>query len=146
MPILSVALVDSYQRETRKLFEMETQADLATYLATAAAFLTDLLAVTQLGLVRADIIIPSGVAGSAPAAGSNVDDGVTISGYSTDGNGAKASVKIPGPETAYINADGTVDVENVALAEYLAHFEAAGAFTVSDGETIASWIRGQLDR
>lgn len=146
MPYLSLTLKDSYQRTTKKLYELEEQVDLATYASVVAGFVTDLLAVTELGLVRADIILPAGIAATSPGANSNIDAGATISGYTSKGNGAKAVVKVPGPEVTYIQPDGTLDLADTDLAAFLDNFEDAGAFTISDGEYVTSWIKGWLDK
>jgi len=95
--------------------------------------------------LRADLIIPMTLGASPPAAGANVDVGATASGFLDIGGGKKASMKIPGIAAALVSADGTVAIDGV-VAAFLANFETAGAWRLSDGEQIESWIRATLDR
>jgi len=145
MPKLSVTMVDAYGRTTHRVYGLETQVDLATYATVVGAFSTALEAVTDLGVTRMDIILPVVSVDFVATAGGNVDVGATASGLITDGLGKKAATKIPGIKPALVNSDGSVPIETV-IATYLAQFEAAGDFTLSDGETIASWLKATLDR
>jgi hypothetical protein len=145
MAKLSVSLVDAYGRTTKRVYGMDSQVDLATYLSVAAAYVDALQAVTDLGTVRVDIIIPSGEAQTAAQAGANVDRGGTFSGFIEDGNGKKASLKLPCPKLSLVNDDGSIPIEG-AVATWLAEFEDDGDFTLSDGERVETWIAGSLDR
>lgn len=145
MPILSMTLNDAYGRETHRRYEMETQVDILTYQTVADAFSAALQAVTDLGLVRADLILQGITAPFAVTAGANVDTGATFSGYIDGEDGKKASMKLPGVKPALVDADGSVPITG-AVATWLASFETAGAFKISDGETIDSWIKGALDK
>lgn len=146
MPWLSLTYVDDYGRTTKRLIECEAQATLAEYEGIATAFGAAAQAVTDLGLIRIDLILDTLVEGFVVTAGANVDTGATFSGFITGGDGKKASHKLPGVKPGLVSADGSVDIENEFIAAYLAQFLAAGALQLSDGETIASWIRGTLDR
>lgn len=146
MPKLSVTLIDAYGRTTHRVYGMEDQALLADYTAAAAAFLTDLGGVSDLGVVRADLIINvDGVEATDPVAGANVDVGATFSGLIVDGNGKKASAKVPGIKASLVSADGSIAISG-ATASYLANFEDEADLNLSDGEQIDSWIRGSLDK
>jgi len=146
MAKLSVTLVDAYGRTTHRVYGMETKATLAEYTAAAAAFLTDVGLVSDLGVVRADLILNvEGVEATAAVAGSNVDVGATFSGFIVDGNGKKASAKVPAIKPALVAADGSISITG-AVAGYLANFEDAADMNLSDGEQIETWIRGALDR
>lgn len=143
---LSVTLVDAYGRTTKRVIGMEDQVLLADYNTAAAALLTDLAAVSDLGVVKADLLINvDGVEQTDPVAGANVDVGATFSGWIALGDGKKASLKLPGVKAALVSADGSVDITGV-IADYLANWETTGDFNLSDGEQIASWIRGALDK
>jgi len=146
MPQLSLTLVDSFNRTTKKLIEVETQADLATYLGLAQGIVDDLEDVTDLGVSRVDLILDAAGTGFAATAGSNIDTGGTIQGYVASGNGKKASTKIPGVKLSLVDADGDLDLADAALAAWLDNFETAGACRLSDGETIDAWIGGHLDK
>lgn len=143
---LSVTLIDAYGRTTHRVYGMEDQTLLADYTTAAAAFLTALGNVCDLGIVRADFLINvPGIEATAATAGSNVDVGGTFSGLIVDGNGKKASAKVPAIKPALVAADGSIAISG-ATATYLAEFEEDADFNLSDGEQIDSWIRGALDR
>lgn len=142
---LSCSFVDSYGRPTKRVYGMEDQADLAAYLAVVADFVADIEDVTDLGLVRADLIIPVTGADFDVTAGANVDVGGTFSGFLDTGGGKKSSLKVPGIKSALVNSDGTIPITGV-VATYLADFETDGGFNLSDGEQISSWIKGTLDK
>lgn len=144
---LSLTFEDSYGRRTRKLVEMEHQALHADQVAVAVAFSTALEAVTDLGLVRADIIYQAVDPGFDPTAGSNIDVGATFSGVLYDADGEKASLKIPGIKAALVDPDGSVPLTG-AVGAALAFFVQATPFDLllSDGETIDHWLAGSLDK
>lgn len=145
MPILSMTLADAYGRQTTRRYEMETQVDILTYQTVADAFSAALQAVTDLALVRADLILQGITAPFAVTAGANVDVGGTFSGYIDGGDGKKASMKLPGVKVAFVDPDGSIPLVG-AIDTWLSSFETAGAFRLSDGETIDAWIRGTLDK
>lgn len=146
MPVkLSITLVDAYGRTTKRVYGMEDQVLLVDYLTAAGAFLTALEAVTDLGCVRGDLLIPVGTAPFDVTAGANVDVGGTASGFIADGDGKKASMKIPGVKASLVSDDGSIAISG-ATATWLAEFEDAADFNLSDGEQIDSWIRAALDR
>jgi len=144
--LLSLTMQDSYGRQTRRIIEVAVQTTVAEMITAAGVLSTALEAVTDLQLIRADWIVRAVDAGFAAQAGSNVDVGGTVSGLLTDGNGKKGSLKIPGIKAALVNTDGTIKLEDTDMAAYLALFEAAGGSFISDGETVASWIKGTLDK
>jgi hypothetical protein len=146
MPFLSLTLIDDYGRTTKKLVEMSDQVDLATYTSVAAGYITELQAVTDLGVVRADLIIDAITAGFAVTAGANIDVGATFTGLISSGNGKKASLKLPGVKPGKVSADGTIDVAEADIEDWLELYGALGDFELSDGETVATWLRGTLDK
>jgi hypothetical protein len=146
MAKVSLSLIDSYGRTSKRVYELEDQATIAAYEAAVTAFLVDYQAVSDLGVVRCDLILTAVVPGYAVTAGANVDVGATFSGLVDGGNGKKASLKLPGVKPALVSADGSVDIEGVEIAAWLDNWETAGDFQLSDGETIATWLRGVLDK
>lgn len=143
---LSLTLVDDYGRTTKRVIGMEDQVLLADYNTAAAALLTDLAAVSDLGVVKADLIINvEGAEQTDPDTGANVDVGGTFSGWIALGDGKKASLKIPGVKAALVSSDGSIPITG-DIAAYLANWESTGDFNLSDGEQIDSWIRGALDK
>jgi len=123
---------------------MEPEALLADIQVNVAAFLAALEAVTDLGCVKANIIIPATTPEWAETALASVDRGGTFSGWVNEGM-KKASLKIPGIKLSLVAADGSIADAGVT-ATFLDEFEDAADFNLSDGEQIESWIRGALDR
>lgn len=142
---MSITLVDDYGRTTKRVYGMETETLLADYQTNAAAFITALTAATDLGCVRGNLLIPITDPTFAVTSGANVDVGATASGWINSGTGKKASMKIPGIKATLVSADGSVAISGVT-ATFLALFEAAAKFNLSDGEQIDAWIRAALDR
>jgi hypothetical protein len=145
MPKVTISLNDSYGRTARKVVEIDEQATIADYITATQSYVNALQAVTDLGAVRVDLILEGIVSGFAVTAGANVDTGATFSGYIQDGDGKKASHKVPGIKPALVNPDGSVPLAG-ATATYLQEFENGEDFLLSDGEQISSWIKGTLDR
>lgn len=141
---LSVTMDDAYGRTTTRVYGMEDEALLANLQTSAGAFLTALEAVTDLGCVKANFIIPVTTPEFAETAGANVDVGGTASGWVEAGM-KKASMKIPGVKASLVDSDGSIDITGV-IATFLALFEDAADFNLSDGEQIEAWIRAALDR
>lgn len=141
---LSVTMDDAYGRTTTRVYGMEDEALLANLQTSAGAFLTALEAVTDLGVVKANFIIPVTDPAFAETAGANVDVGATASGWVEAGM-KKASLKVPGIKPALVGSDGSVAITG-AVATFLALFEDAADFNLSDGEQIDTWIRAALDR
>lgn len=144
MPIVAtVTLRDDYNRLTRKKYETETDL-LATAQANVGALLTAFALISDLGVESVTYSFKDTGDASAPVAGSNVDVGATVQGRVASGE--IVALKIPGIKAAKVGANGSIDLADVDIAAYLDAFEPAGTFTVSDGETVASWVRGDLDR
>lgn len=142
---LSCTFVDSRKRTTKRVYGMETQIDLAAYLAAATAFFTAYEPVTDLGLIKADLLINVTGEDWAFTANSNIDVGSTYSGWLDTTAPKKASLKIPGIKMTLVDDDGSVPITGV-VATLLAEFETAGDFNLSDGEQIDTWIKGSLDK
>lgn len=145
MAKLSVTLIDDFGRTTNRVFGMEAQTLLADYVTAYGTFFTALEAVTDLGCVKANLIIPVDDPSWTVISDVNVDTGGTATGLLEAGLGKKASTKIPGVKLSLVGGDGSIAIAG-ATATYLAHFESAGDFTLSDGEQVTSWIKAFLDR
>lgn len=141
---LHLTLDDAYGRTTSRVYGMEEETTLAQMQTDAAEFLAALEAVTDLGCVKATISFEVTSPEFAETAGANVDVGATASGWITAGQ-KKASMKIPGIKPALVAADGSVAIA-AATATFLALFEDADVFNLSDGEQIDTWIKAALDR
>lgn len=145
LPLLSLTLADSFGRTTTKLFEMKQELLHADQVLDAQGIITELENVTDLGVIRADIIYRGVDAGFAPTAGSNIDVGATFTGYIVGGNGKKASLKLPGIKLSLVDSDGSVPISG-AVDTFLNDFEEDMVLYLSDGEQIDSWISGRLDK
>lgn len=141
---LSVTFDDAYGRTTTRVYGMEDQVLLADYVTAYTAFLTALEAVTDLGCVKATLMLPVSSPEWDEIALASVDRGGTFSGWVNAGM-KKASMKIPGIKLSLVAADGSI-ADAGATGTFLDEFEDAADFNLSDGEQIESWIRGALDR
>lgn len=141
---LHVTMDDDHGRITHKVFGMEEETTLAQMQTDAAELLAALEAVTDLGCVRARISFEVTNPTWAEQTDANIDTGGTFSGW-VDAGQKKASMKVPGIKYALVGSDGSIAITG-ATATFLALFEDADVFNLSDGEQIETWIRGSLDK
>lgn len=146
---LSLTLLDGYARETTKRMEFVDQVLLADYVLISNDFMTELAACTDLQIIRASMVITDGL--SLPAqdpAGSNIDVGATFAGFLHDGEGKKATWKLPGVTMSFVGAGGTIDLAQGAIETLLENWEYLhpNSLLLSDGESIDEWITGTLDK
>jgi len=141
---LHVTLDDDHGRTTHRTYGMEEVTTLAQMQTDAAELLTALEAVSDLGCVKASISFDVTSPEYAQVADANIDTGGTFSGWINAGM-KKGSMKIPGIKYSLVGADGSIAIAG-AVATFLALFEDADVFNLSDGEQIESWIKGALDR
>lgn len=143
---LSFVFIDSYGRHTNRRYEVETQTLKADYGTLATAFAAEIEAISDLGLESVTLLRPLGVS-HAVTAGANVDVGATFNGLLSGGEGKHASIKMPGFKASLVDPDGSIDITDADVDAFLDRFlTAAGDFLLSDGEQMASWTRGTLDR
>lgn len=147
---LSITMVDGFGRTTSKRIEFQDHALLVDYVLEANNFMSDLAVVSDLQIVRADMVINDGLTlPETNPAGSNVDVGATFVGYVYGGEGDKAVFKIPGIDLSYVDSLGNIDVADEDIESLLARFvhgDDSVGFYLSDGEEIATWIGGTLDK
>lgn len=143
---MHLTLEDAFGRLTHIRREMQPHALLAEYQAEIDNFVTDLTAVTDLGVVRADFYQTGLSTPTAAQAGANVDVGGTFVGWAEDTPGKKISTKVPGIKTTLVSPDGSIDLTQAEIVAFLANYADAGDFYISDGENVADWIKGSLDR
>ena len=143
--LLTLTLIDSRGRPTKRRYEITQQADLAAYIAVCATLIGALEDITDLGLARADMIIMHPTEGWVAGEDSNIDVGATFSGLIHEGNGAKASHKVPGFKMSLVGGDGSIALTGV-VATYLGEFLDGEDFTLSNGDQIDSWLKGVLDK
>jgi hypothetical protein len=142
MPIfdLTVQLQDDYGRTMVKRFEAD-EADFATMQTVATGFLTDLAGATKLGIITYTIALKSAYSDSV-LSGANKDAGVTLSLRKEDGE--KAILKIPDPVSGVVLGDGSVDLTDTNLTDFVDNW-LTGNFKISDGETATALLSGKLD-
>lgn len=141
---LGMSLVDDFARVTTRSFILEA-ADYAAAAALVTQFAGLYQDVTELHLFETRLVDEGVIAGS-PVSGANVDAGMSITAQLETAN-KKASIQIPAPVAAVINADGTIDVAGTEMAALLAAYtQATNYVTASDGEVVDSFIKGVLDK
>lgn len=144
MPIVAqLRMRDAFSRYTSKQLETETDV-LATAQSAVSSFLAELNPCTDLTVEYVTYSFKDATQTIAGEASSNVDVGATFRGRVTSGE--IAVVKIPGFPLSKVGANGYIDLTDSDVAALLDNWEGAGAFTLSDGEVIAEWIDGQLDK
>lgn len=139
----TITLIDGKNRQCTKRFETETDV-LATAQAAVATLVTNLEAITDLGVVIVTYSNADDTEASAADAASNIDTGATF--RCRLDNGKIAAHKVPGFPLSKVQTGGNIDVEDADVAAYFANFEAAGAFTLSDGQVITAVLSGMLDK
>ena len=142
---LSYTLVDARGRTTQRSVGLEDQVLLVDYVTAAEDHLTLLGAVSDLGVKKAQILIPLAGIETAAVALSNVDVGATFAGTLDTSPARDASHKVPGIKDALVGGDGTVAITG-ATAAYLLEFETGENANLAQGNQIADWIRGTLDK
>jgi hypothetical protein len=140
---------DGFQRESTRRIEMTDQVLLADYIANCNLLLNELADVTDLAIVKAAMRITDGlILPGGDGAGSNIDVGATFQGELGGGDGKKGILRIPGFPLAKVGGDGSIDLEDADVAAYLDLFGTPpnNKFRISDGEYVAAWLRGTLDK
>lgn len=135
-------LVDDYARNGSKRFE-GTATTLAQAITDAVALQADLAALTLAGAYQRKLSQTDTIA-EAVEAGANLDAGATI--HCRLNNGKMYAFKIPAFDPALLNPDGSVMIDNAAITDFIANFEVAGAYRVSEGNYVVDILYGELDR
>jgi hypothetical protein len=142
---VTMRVVDAYGRtKTKRVDLVATDAALAE---TAAATVIGAFASVMEGHIASATISGMNDYAGAAAAGSNVDTGVTVS-CQLAGRPERAPLKWPTPDPAIFNGDATLNLGNAAVQAVEALFVTAtpAIATISDGETIDSFLSGKLDK
>jgi len=139
----TIVLEDSFHTQVSKRYETETEV-LATAQAAVADLVSDLEAITDLGVVSVAYALKDLSEASSPADPSNVDAGATFR-VRLD-NGKVAAHKVPGfPLSKVSGADRKIDVEDADVVAYFDNFESAGAFKLNEGNYVTAVLSGKLD-
>lgn len=139
---VSFTLVDDYARTSTKRFEGEATT-LSQAQTDATALLADLAAVTLMGAFRRTFHVAEAVS-EAVETGANVDAGGTL--HCRLDNGKQYALKIPAIDPDLVNPDGSIDITAAAITDFVANFQDAGAYRVSEGNLITDILHGELDR
>jgi hypothetical protein len=143
---LTVKLVDSFGRSGRKVYDIEPAVlTLADAITASNALLADLAAVTDAGIAGYAILYENNTEVQAAAAGSNLDEGLTM--VTISGDGSKDIVKVPCPKSGmFVAGTDVLAIDDTDILAFLANFATAGSFQYSDGENFVSLVSGKLDR
>lgn len=139
----TLALDDDMNRIVSKELECEATV-LATAITDVAALVTDLAAVTVLGLVKVNYSDKDASAAFAETANSNADTGATFRLLLSDDN--IIAYKIPGFDQSLADGSGNIDPDGVEVQAYFDNFKAAGAFTVGRGRHVVTVLSGSMDK
>jgi len=135
-------MVDSYSRTSNKGFE-GTDTVLADAITSAEALQADLAAVSLCGMDYRTLRVQT-VLSEAIETGANVDAGGTL--HVRLNNGKQAAIKIPAIDPDLVNPDGSIDIEASAITDFVANFETAGKYRISEGNYVTAILYGELDR
>ena len=142
--LISITLRDIYGRTTTKRFE-SVSTTVSAAQADATAILGALEDVSDLGQVKVEMTFVATIATPVgPVALSNVDTGATL--HTTLVSNKGYALKIPGIKSGMIGPDGRIDIDAEEMVAYVALFEGAAHFRVSDGDQISSVQYGELDK
>jgi hypothetical protein len=137
---LTVQMEDDYGRGHTKRFQTD-EVDFATAQTAINGFLADLAGLTKLQIVTYTISEKSAYS-DAIVSGANKDAGITLSVRKDDGE--KAVLKVPDPVVGVVLGDGSVDLTNALVVDFVDNF-ITGNFKVSDGEDTTALLSGRLD-
>lgn len=142
--VATLTLADSYGRTSMKRIET-TDALLAGAQTSIGNLATDLNALTNLELVRVTYSEVDDSAAFVGVAGSNLDVGGTFRVLLDDGQ--YGAHKIPGiVDSVLVAGSDAIDIADLLVTTYFAHFGAGGTLRMSDGQAVDSVVRGTLDR
>jgi hypothetical protein len=137
-----LTLRDAYSRYGSKTFD-GVATTVAQAQTDAGALAVDLDAVSLAATVKTRVSVDELIA-SVPQAGANIDAGATL--HCRLDNGKLYGLKIPAVNPSIVNPDGSIDITDVLVTSFVAHFQSGGEFTVSEGNLITAIEYGELDR
>jgi hypothetical protein len=136
-------LRDSYARDSVRRFTV-TGGDFASVRSAMITFVNEYQALTQAEVLRWTLAEEIAFTGTLTA-GANLDTGLTITAAIGGGGSKKGTIKIPATKTAFINADGSLDLTHIDIQLFEAEFT-TGLVLISDGEVVDDFLSGRLDR
>jgi hypothetical protein len=109
-----------------------------------AGLITDINPLTDLQLLHVVYSFKDATQAFAGELESNVDLCATFIGTTADGDAVV--VKVPGFPQSKVGPGGIISLADADVAAFLDNFEGAGQFTISDGESVAEWVKGTRDK
>jgi len=140
--ILTISFEDDETRTTRKHYTV-VAADFDAAVIAAGLYVIDLQELTEAKLTKYVVGQETAVAGTQTT-GSNLDEGATFSARVVS-SFKKPAIKVPAPFHSVRVGDGTIDMSDVKVSDWVAHFTAGTI--LGPGETIIETIpSGRLDK
>jgi hypothetical protein len=139
---VSFTMVDDYARVGVKRFE-GVATTLAQAQTDATALMTDLAAVTLCGASKRTFSQGEALSEGIET-GANIDAGGTL--HVRLNNSKQHAIKIPAIDPQLVNADGSIDIGANAIIDFVANFEQAGPYRLSEGNYVVALLYGELDR
>jgi len=141
--LATLTLDDDMNRTVSKEVECEATV-LATAILDVASLLTDLAAVSDLGLTKVNYSDKDLSGAYAQIADANVDTGATFRLLLSDGN--IIAYKIPGFKQSLADGAGNIDPAGTEVAAYFDNFKSAGSFTVGRLRHVVTVLSGEMDK
>lgn len=138
---------DSMQRECKRTFGLLT-TDVAQAEIDALGLISQLRGNLSVQPCSAVLRVPLTFEITAPAAGSNVDEGVTCECWLA-GFKKRGTLSLPCPDNTWRRVDGTAEIRAFGVIRPLLQmFYTGGIATLDDGEQVPvdGWIGGKIDR
>lgn len=143
---LTIKLQDEHHEERSVGLELPTSIAWADLLTTAGLVIDDLMAITNLGFLSANITVPVDYAPTVPAAGSRTDLGMTLKGQLDKMGNPRFSLKLPDPIAACILTYGNIDLTQANVDQFLSRYTGViKTLLLSDGDEVLNFLSGTLD-
>lgn len=140
---VTFTVLDAYGRTTRRTYgsDRATLADVLTDSSTMLGLLEG-LSLGAISRYSISQVVP--VASPSPTALANVDAGATL--HCRMENSKLVGLKVPAIDPALVNADGSVDLTENAVTDFVAAFATGAHWRVSEGNYIVDIVSGELDK
>lgn len=140
---ITFVLLDAYGRTTRRTYG-NTRTLIADAASDAAAMVSLLEALSGSAVSKYYISQVVTVTSPSPEAGSNNDAGATL--HARMNNAKMVGLKIPSFDATLLLPDGTVDITQSEVTDFIAAFATGAYWRVSEGNYIDAIVSGELDR
>lgn len=140
---VTFVLLDAFGRTTRRTYG-NTRALVADCLTDCTAMIGYLTAQTGCAVSKYYVSQVVIVNNPTPDAGANIDGGATL--HCRMDNGKMVGLKVPAYDLTLINPDGTVDITQSEVTDFVGAFATGQPWRVSEGNYIQAVVSGELDR